>query len=179
MSRTALPHGFVTRSVHWLSAALIAYGYAKGLDNVSQLADPGLLRSEVLFALILGALFLVRLIWTRFVGGATRLPEDAPAWERRASAFIHTGLYASVFAIVLTGLGIALAYSWAPLGGLALTAVIALHEAALALLPILLGVHIAGALWHGLIRRDGVLAAMTGRWRLPRRLPLTRTGPPV
>ena len=158
----ASPHGFVTRGIHWLSAGLIAFGYAKGLDNVSQLADPALLQTEIAYALVLGAVFVLRLIWTKAVAGATRLPGDAPDWERRASGLVHAGLYASVFAIVLSGLGIALGVSVPVLGGLFLAAMLALHEVALTLLPILLVTHIAGALWHRIVRRDGVMESMTG-----------------
>ena len=55
MTTTAEPHGFVTRGIHWVSAALIGFGYLKGLDSVSQLADPAVLRFEVLYALGIGA----------------------------------------------------------------------------------------------------------------------------
>lgn len=160
---TAKPHGFVTRGIHWLSILLIGYGYLKGLDNVNQLADPALLRFEVIFASALGALFAVRMLWTQKIGGATRLPAHAPKWEHMASRTVHYGLYASVFTIVGTGLAIAYAYTSAFLGDLFIGAMIGLHEAALAVLPLLILSHIAGALWHKVIRRDGVLESMTGR----------------
>lgn len=110
METTIKPHGFVTKTIHWVSAGLIAYGYFKGLNNVSQLADPALLRFEVLFALLLGALFALRLWWTNRVVGTTRLPNTAPKWEHFASRLVHWGLYASVFGIVLSGLAIALGF---------------------------------------------------------------------
>ena len=163
MTTQARPHGFVTRGIHWVSAGLLAYGYFKGLDSVSQLADPALLRSEVIFAMLLGAVFLVRLLWTKAVAGATRLPEAAPGWEHVASRVVHIGLYAAVFAVVLSGLGIALGYVTPALGGVFLGAMVGLHEVALAVLPLLILTHIAGALWHKVVRRDGVLESMTGR----------------
>lgn len=163
MTTTAKPHGFVTRGIHWLSGALIGYGYLKGLDSIDQLADPALLRFEVGFALLLGTLFVVRLVWTKAFAGSTRLPQDAPRWEHLASRAVHYGLYASVFGIVLSGLGIALGYSVPLFGGAFVTAMIALHEFALTALPVLLVLHIAGALWHKLIRKDAVLESMTGR----------------
>ena len=129
MTSPAKPHGFITKGIHWVSAGMIGYGYFKGLDHVSQLADPALLRYEVGFALALGALFMVRLIWTRYVGGVTRLPAEAPRWEHLASRAVHFGLYAAVFGIVLTGLGIALGVSVPVLGGLFLSAMIGLHDA--------------------------------------------------
>lgn len=162
MTPQAQPHGFVTKGLHWVSAALLGYGYLKGLDDVSQLADPALLRYEVIFALLLGGLFLIRLLWTKVVVGSSRLPKSAPRWEHTASRLVHHGLYASVFVIVLSGLGIALGVSTPLLGGLFTTLMIGLHEAAIAILPIMLLTHIAGALWHKLIRRDGVMESMTG-----------------
>jgi cytochrome b561 len=44
-----------------------------------------------------------------------------------------------------------------------INAMIFVHEAALAILPVLIVTHIAGALWHKIIRRDGVLESMTGK----------------
>ena len=163
MSTNAKPHGFVTKSIHWVSAGLLGYGYLKGLDSVSQLADPALLQFEISFALLLGALFLIRLLWTKGVAGATRLPQDAPRWEHAGSRAVHMGLYVGVFLIVLTGLGIALGYTVPVLSGLFLTAMIGLHELALTILPVMLLAHIAGALWHKFVRRDAVLESMTGR----------------
>lgn len=163
MTTTAQPHGFVTKTIHWLSAALIGYGYFKGLDNVRQLEHPGVLQLEVGFALLLGTLFVIRLIWTKKVAGATRLPSAAPKWEHFASRAVHWGLYASVFGIVLSGLGIALGYSVPALSGLFMAVMIGLHEVTLTLMPLLLIAHIAGALWHKVVRRDGVLESMTGK----------------
>jgi len=161
---TAKPHGFVTRGIHWLSAGLLAYGYFKGLDSINQLADPALFWFEIAFASALGLLFAFRLFWTHKVVGATRLPDAAPWWERAASKLVHYGLYASVFTVVGSGLGIAYAYATPWLGRWAEQLMIGLHEASLAVLPVLIMVHIAGALWHKLVRRDGVMESMTGRF---------------
>ncbi len=163
MTAQAKPHGFVTRGIHWLSGGLLAYGYFKGLDNVNQLADPTLFWSEIAFAGALGLLFAVRLLWTHKVGGTTRLPEDAPRWEHLASRAVHVGLYAAVFGIVLSGLGVALGYATPLLGGWFLAGMVGLHELALTVLPLLLIAHIAGALWHKFVRKDGVMESMTGQ----------------
>jgi len=159
----AKPHGFVTRGIHWLSILLIAYGYFKGLDNVNQLSDPALFRFEVIFASGLGLLFAFRLFWTQKIGGATRLSQNAPWWEHLGSRTVHYGLYGSVFTIVGTGLAIAYAYASPLLGDWFINVMIAIHEAALTILPLLILTHIAGALWHKIIRRDGVLESMTGK----------------
>lgn len=164
MTTTAKPHGFITRGIHWVSAALIGYGYLKGLESVSQLADPAVLRFEVIYALGVGALFVLRFVWTTYFAGPTRLPADAPKWEHKLSRAVHIGLYASVFGIVLSGLAIALAYATPVLGGAGLAAAIGLHEVFLTTLPVLLGGHILGALWHKVVRKDGVFESMVGRF---------------
>ncbi|MEL6681254.1 MAG: hypothetical protein AAFQ09_01255 [Pseudomonadota bacterium] len=110
MTTIAKPHGFVTKGIYWMPAGLIGFGYFKGLDNVNQLADPTLFLTEIVFALSIGALFLFRMFWTTKIGGVTRLPADAPRWEHWASKAVHVGLYASVFGIVLSGLGVAAVY---------------------------------------------------------------------
>ena len=168
MTDTAKPHGYMTRTIHWLAAGLVAFGYFKGLDSVSQLADPATFQFEILYALGLGALFALRLIWTKAFAGETRLPADAPSWEHKASRAVHLGLYAGVFGIVLSGLGIALAYSVPMLGGAGMAIALFLHEVFLNVLPILLVTHIAGALWHKFVRRDGVMESMTGRLKVAR-----------
>lgn len=163
MTQIAQPHGFVTKGIHWLSAGLIGYGYFKGLDSVGQLADPGVLQFEVFFALLLGIVFTLRLLWARTQAGASRLPQTAPRWEHLASRGVHWGLYASVFGIIGSGLGLAAAYSLPALGRVAVETMVAVHEVFLALMPTLLLIHIAGALWHKVVRRDGVLESMTGK----------------
>nr|MDJ0827810.1 hypothetical protein [Rhodobacter sp.] len=47
--------------------------------------------------------------------------------------------------------------------GTIVKAMIGLHELALTIVPLLLLTHFAGALWHKIVRRDGVLESMTGR----------------
>ncbi len=111
----------------------------------------------------MGLLFAFRLFWTRKIGGATRLPQEAPSWEHVASRAVHCGLYGAVFTIVGTGLAIAYAYASPVLGDAFINMTIDIHEAALTVLPVLILTHVAGALWHKVTRRDGVLESMTGK----------------
>ena len=73
------------------------------------------------------------------------------------------GLYGSVFTIVGTGLAVAYAFASPLMGDLFINTMIFVHEAALAVLPVLIVTHIAGVLWHKVIRRDSVLESMTGK----------------
>ena len=162
MTTHAKSHGLISKGFHWLTAGLLGYGYATGLEDVSELMDPAMFRFEITFALILGAAFLARLLWFKGVAGSTRLPQSAPRWEHGISRHVHHGLYGSVFAIVASGLLIALGYAVPILSGLFLTAMIGLHEVVLSLTVVLFLAHLGGALWHKFVRRDGVLESMTG-----------------
>lgn len=163
MTNTAQQHGFVTRWIHWVSAALIGFGYLKGSVEIAQLTHPSSLQFEVIFALGLGLLFVVRFVWTKVFAGQTRLPVNAPKWEQVASQVVHTGLYANVFGIVLSGLAIAFVSTAPALGNAVMAVATELHEVFLGVLPVLLIAHIAGAIWHKIVRNDGVLEGMIGR----------------
>ncbi len=156
------PHGYITKAFHWLTALLVIYGYSKGLEDVSQLADSDFFWYEVYFASFLGLAFLARFVWTKYFGGSTRLPNTAPKWEHIASKAVHIGIYVSIFMIVITGLAIAYAYTVPMLNGTFMMVMIFLHDVAVAVTPVLVIAHIAGALWHKFIRRDGVMETMTG-----------------
>jgi cytochrome b561 len=115
----------------------------------------------------MGLFFLFRLFRTHALGGAARLPPDAPRWEHVAPLAVQYGLYGSVFTIVGSGLAIALEYRSAVLGDGLLNAMIAVHEGALAVLPVLIATHVLGALSHKLFPRDQVLESMTGKLPIP------------
>lgn len=87
---------------------------------------------------------------------------------------MHVLIYA--FVLLLAGTGILIAYlvSTTPvtnIGGRATTsdpllhALLTTHVKASSFLMFLIVVHIAGALWHRLVRRDGVWEAMLPRFR--------------
>ncbi|OED35142.1 hypothetical protein AB833_31380 [Chromatiales bacterium (ex Bugula neritina AB1)] len=161
----AHPHGYVTKTIHWLSCGLIAYGHVNALGSVWQLLDPTVYRNEIIFGLLLLAVFSFRLFWTQRIAGVTRLPATSLKWEQTLSRTIQWGLYASVFGIILSGFAIAIGFSVsaAAFNGGFLSASIGLHRFALGVLPLLLVMHVAGALWHKFVRRDGVLESMTGK----------------
>lgn len=165
----ARPHGIVTRGFHWLAGILLIYGLVFNAE-FEVLSDPAALAREVNFALVLGGTFLVRLIWVELVGGGSRLTPDAPPWERVLSRAVHYGIYMLVIAIVLTGLGIASTVSPAPTlfrlrlaflaGGAPQEFLLELHEAFATALMLLIGLHVLGASWHWIVRKDGVWESM-------------------
>ena len=115
----------------------------------------------------IAAIFAVRFIWMhRLNGGPSRLPKAAPAWEHRASRLAHFSLYLCVLAIVATGLLIMAAQNWR--GGQWDDAASDVHEFVANLTLFVIGAHIAAALWHKLMRRDGVWESMGTPWWQPK-----------
>jgi len=157
-------HGWMAKLLHWSTAGLLGYGYLTGVDSVSQLADPELFSTEITFAVCLGLVFLFRFFWMRWFNGSTRLTSDAPNWERVLSKVAHHGIYVGVAMIVLSGLAIAYGYATPALSGLFVSAMTAFHEFSLAVTAILLLSHVIGALWHKLVRKDGIWESMLPNW---------------
>ncbi len=155
---TVQPHTRMARMLHWGTTLLLLYGFIRNGEFTDPLNNPDAMQLEVLFAIGLGALFAVRFVFmNRSNGGTSRLPASAPRWERVSSHVVHLGTYLGVAAIILTGLAIALTSS---IGGLPLQTALAAHDGAVHVTALLIVIHIAGALWHWLIRRDGVWQAM-------------------
>ncbi len=158
MANTANIHGRTARMLHWSTAGILLYGYIRNAEVTNALNDPEAMTREVWFAIALGVLFAARFVWMEFFnGGASRLPEHAPRWEHVLSRFAHYAIYVGVAAIILTGLGIAF---FATGASLMLTIMTGLHEFATGATALLIFAHIAGALWHKIIRRDGVWESM-------------------
>ena len=153
-------HGLPAKTLHWGTAGLIAYGYLSGVEDVSELSDPTRFRSELFFAGLLGVLLLARFLWMHLINGHTGLPRQAPTWERALSRCAHLGMYFGLAMVIASGLAIALGVASPVLGAGFVSVMIGLHEASLDMTALLITVHILGALWHLLVRRDGVWGSL-------------------
>ncbi len=159
---SAALHGPVTRVLHLIGGALVVYGLIFSAD-FADLSNATVLRRDVLFALALGVFFVCRLLWVTLVGGASQLPSDAPRWEHWLSRAVHYGVYASIFGVVLTGLAIAFLARGPNYGALLpQSTILDVHAAFANGLIALIGLHLCGAAWHWIVRRDGVWEAMVG-----------------
>jgi cytochrome b561 len=96
------------------------------------------------------------LVACRVARGVPPLPHETPIWQRRMARAAHSFLYAGIVSLAVTGTGaMYLSQRFAPIHVLLVKLGIAL---------VLL--HVAAALWHQAVRRDGLL------WRmLPQRSP--------
>jgi cytochrome b561 len=119
-------------------------------------------------------LLLFRFVW-RVAHPVPPLPQGSSAWEIRGSRAAHFALYALLAGITLSGWAAASAYlvPWKLWWAIPLPRITSpdkatyefaaqFHEALVAAFLALLAVHVAAALWHHFIKRDGVLAGM---WR--------------
>lgn len=164
------------RLLHWLMAICILVMLFVGVGMVSTVA-PSYLKL-VAFHKSLGIVILVLAVLRlglRFYKGAPPLPADLPVPMKLAAEFSHVLFYVLLLAMPLIGWAMVSAggYPVVIFGGLHLPAILpqsrewhallwdAHRYLAFALFALIL-MHLAAALFHGFIRRDGVLQQMTG-----------------
>jgi cytochrome b561 len=171
------PHDRFTvlqRSLHWLMAAMVLTMLFIGVNMVATLQP----RYWTLVSIHkpLGAAILVLALLrlgVRLRRGAPALPSDLPGWQAGAAKASHVLLYALLIAMPLVGWSMLSAggYPIVLYGPVHLPPIMPHNDALHAVLRaahtwlafLLFGVillHLAAALFHALIRRDGVFYAM-------------------
>jgi cytochrome b561 len=165
MNRRITHFSLFARTLHWLMAAMIVAMLIIGLNhNLLWLHEP--LGIAILF------LVVVR-IYVRVLGDVPPLPQDIPLVQRRATRLSHLLLYALMIAMPLIGWSMVSAEG-APIvlvGWLQLPAIVPhdihlyhlLRKAHMYLAILLAGtfaMHVAAAMYHALIRQDGVFSSM-------------------
>ncbi len=161
---------------HWLIALLIIGSFTMGVIMTDM---PGITPTKLKFyswhkwagVTILG-LAALRLLW-RLTHPAPPYPASMPAWQKTSANGLHTLLYVLMFAVPLSGYFYTLSAGF-PVVYFGLFELPVLIDANPELKPVLKGlhywlnmallgavaVHIAAALKHQLIDRDGVLKRM-------------------
>ena len=168
---TADRYGSVAIAIHWITAVAILALLVAGLwaantsDNGTKVA---LLRVHVPLGVAVLALTVFRIVWW-FTDRRPAALAGTPRWQVSVEAIVRVLLYALVLLlgasgiamIVLSGAGAILFGGEArPLPDFWTYAPMRAHFAAVVSLAALLCVHIAAALYHQVIQRDGVLARM-------------------
>jgi cytochrome b561 len=166
-----------TAWLHWgigiLLLAEIAFGFV--LDEIAPRGTParaGVINLHKSFGIVLGVLIVVRIAW--------RLGHTVPPWpatmsaaRRRAAHLGHVALYVCMVVAPLAGylgsnfskhgvrfFGIALA-PWGPDSPAVYAFLVGLHNVSSYLLLALVVGHIAMALKHALIERDGIFTRIS------------------
>lgn len=176
-------YGLIAIAFHWVMAllifAMLALGlYMTGLPQTDPSVFPLYQLHKSIGFVVLG-LAVLRLVW-RFLNPSPKLPDGMNGLEKLAAHLGHTGLYALLFAIPLTGWLMVSASPWGiptylfdtiHMPDLPLPAFLGdkaaaegllkeAHELAAWFLIALLVAHIAAALKHQFLSRDGVLTRM-------------------
>ena len=185
LRNTETSWGAISRAFHWVSGVLILGLFAYGLwmtkfpareDTAYHVAIHASIGISVL------ALMIARVFW-RAVNPTPMPPKGAARWEITASKIGHLGLYVLVFGTLIAGWLLA-GSGRAPLD-YSLFGIIPMpnmlgtgspyhkfleesHELLGYAMIALVAIHIAAAVWHERVRRDGVMDRMTsGRSRDP------------
>lgn len=172
---TAVRYTLVQKTLHW-SIALAVIGALAGGELIHWL-DNGSFKDQVYFlhkstGILILALMVARVV-ARLFHGAPALPAEIPGWQRRVSGLTHFLLYALLVTMPLVGWAATSAYP-APLPFYGLFDIPALVGADRALSEQLFAIHrymgrailalvvmhIGAALFHGLVKKDGVFQRM-------------------
>jgi cytochrome b561 len=174
MSAVPVRFTLVARLLHWSMALLILAMLFIGVGMVSTVAPSyhSLLAIHKPLGMLILVLAAVRLI-NRVLYPPPPLPSDLPAWQKSLARASHGLLYCLMFALPLVGWSMlsAAGYPIVLFGSVQLPAILPHNVALFAVLrsahSVLAGLlfatfvaHLGAALFHALIRRDGVLQSM-------------------
>jgi cytochrome b561 len=169
-----LHYGTTAKVLHWLIVALLVIQYPIGflMPDLHANTKPGVpMTLHVSFGLTILTLIALRFVWRLTHPVA---PESSlPGWRRLASEGVHWVLYLLVFATTITGWLFASFRGWSlsyfglwPLPMLAEAnpaynkAIDGLHQAAEWALLVFIALHVATALVHRFVYRDGIMQRM-------------------
>ena len=151
-------YSLLAKCLHWAFIGVFAYAVINQVDEVEELENSTRLMKEVLFAITFLSLLLFRFIYMRSARAA--MPQlDMPKSLILLARVVHLGMYASLALIAITGLIIGGLYYIGVKDGLVLEAILLSHEIFFWTSVNLMGLHIAGAIYHR-VQGDGVWSAM-------------------
>lgn len=162
---TAQHYDRISVWLHWLVAAMVLAQFATGwIWDVYERGSTErlyLFRIHIAVGSAILLLALVRLAW-RLTHPAPLLPADMGVVQRLAARATHGLLYLAILVQPALGL-VAITAFGKTLGRWPRDLHVALTNVILALIAL----HVAAALWHQFVRRDGVLARMLPGRRIP------------
>lgn len=179
--QTTPPYDLLSRAFHWVTAIAVTIAFILGPGGFGRLMRDGIdpaTRSDIVWHESLGLLVLVltllRLIWVAFRPAAPQV--QMARWMQSMGKLVHVALWALLLALPATAL-LALGSEAHPLtllGGVRFEQLPLIANSSLAKLADwgdvhqflgeaimwIAGLHAAAAIYHRLVLKDGVLAAM-------------------
>jgi cytochrome b561 len=166
-------YGSAAIAFHWIAAALIVFLGTLGLlfNDIPREARPFWINVHVCVGMIYLALVVARLAW-RSAHRPPDLPSDIGAFDRRTSAAAHHALYALMLLIPVFGF---VAYVWhgrvfdyglfqlnfgVQMNREVFKPAETIHQFLAYGLFVLVGLQVLAALYHHLVRRNGILLRM-------------------
>lgn len=174
MMKSGMRFTVLQRLLHWVMAVCILAMLFIGVGMVSTVMPKyvPLLATHKTLGIIILVLVLIRLA-VRFIYGAPPLPADLPAPMKLGAHLSHYALYALMIGMPLIGWAMLSAggYPVVLYGNVRLPAIVSQSDSLHALLWnahfylafaffALVLLHLAAALFHALVRRDGVFTSM-------------------
>ncbi len=156
-------YSFLAKGLHWSFVILFAYGIYKQVDDINQLEDISLLRSEIIFALVF-LIFLAFRFFYMFKTQKTSLPSNTPKAQKLAAKIVHYSMYISLSGIAFSGIMIGFFYWLGFEGGLLIEVIISIHELFVQIIYWLISIHIIAAIYHRFLN-DGVWNSMVPIWK--------------
>lgn len=180
-SNAASAYGTVAVVFHWLVAALIVVAFFVGLSMVDLPFSPQRFRFfnwHKWLGIAVLALSAARLLWRAAGHPPPPAPAGMPPWQLTAYRATHVLFYALFFVVPLLGwaytsaVGVPVVFlGWLPLPdfvprdkALGDDILKPLHAAASYVLAGVVAVHVAAALKHHYVERDGLLVRMWPWW---------------
>lgn len=175
LANTATRFGIVTRVLHWATAAGVLVALAMGLWLANSEITLSMLKyygyHKTLGMSLLG-LTLLRLLWHRWSRPPAPLPHEG-RWQDGLARLVHRALYALLILMPLSGwvassasgIDTVVFGQWtlpaiAPVSETWESVGFRVHGIAGYGLVFLVGLHLAGALFRAVIKRDGTLRRM-------------------
>lgn len=176
--------GVVTRSIHWIMAALILFMLGLGVYMTNFVPDPfrqfDLTQLHKSWGFVVFCLAVTRVLWRLYDRTSPAEPATMPRWQVIAAKSTHGLLYLLILVMPLSGWVLSAASPtqdllnirnmvfgwfampdpWVPGVKVISDTAGAVHYYAALLMAAILVLHVAAALKHAFIDRDGVLSRM-------------------
>ena len=151
-------HSLLAKSLHWVFVVMFGYGVLKQIQTKEQLNDVGLLKMEVLFALIFLVFLVFRFIYMKKKYKSS-LPSETSPLHRLAAKVIHISMYVTLSGIAISGLGIGFLFWFGYQNSYLIEFTIWSHETFFSAAIWLISLHVLAAMYHR-VRHDFVWSSM-------------------